>query len=111
MGRNRCLSTNSLEQGGRSSGAGAHPDHSDSSNDQISEKENPMKPQNWKTRSLLFLAALQAAMAWAAPGTISTTLSPISPVTLGSTFTITFTISGYTDATEIDGYNFHVAYP
>jgi len=70
-----------------------------------------MKFQNWKTRWLLCLAAIPAAGALAASGTISTTLSPAGTVPLGSTFTVTLSISGYPGLTEIDGYNFRVTYP
>ena len=70
-----------------------------------------MKLQIWKTRLLLCLAAIPAAGALAAPGTINTALSPASPVGIGAIFTVTLSLSGYTDATEIDGYNFRVTYP
>lgn len=47
----------------------------------------------------------------AALGTISASASPAGPVALGSTFTISLSISGYTEATQIDAYQFNVAYP
>lgn len=50
-------------------------------------------------------------VASAAPGTIDTSFSSMSPVLIGETFTATFRISGYNDATEIDGFQFKVNYP
>ena len=44
----------------------------------------------------------------AAPGVI--TASGPSVVTNGEVFTVTLRISGYTDTTEIDGYNFRISY-
>jgi len=70
-----------------------------------------MKFPNWKTRSLLCLAVISATGAFAAPGTISTAISPAGPIAIGATFTVTLSIAGYTDPTEIDGYNFRVTYP
>lgn len=69
-----------------------------------------MNLRNWSTGLLLGLLSLPAANVFAAPGTISTALSPAGPIGVGDTFSVTLSISGYTDATEIDGYNFHVAF-
>jgi len=52
-----------------------------------------------------------AARTQAALGTISASASPASPVALGSTFTISLSISGYTEATQIDAYQFNITYP
>ena len=46
----------------------------------------------------------------AAPGIITTSISATGSLALGSFFSATFAISGYTDAVEIDGFNFKVNY-
>ena len=70
-----------------------------------------MNLKNWKIRSVVVLLAACTGTALAAPGTISTSLTPPGPVNLGSIFSVTLSLSGYTDATEIDGYNFRVTVP
>lgn len=67
-----------------------------------------MKTKTWTPLAMALVAAAGAVLA--APGTISTSLSPTGPILVGDPFTVTLSISGYTDATEIDGYNFHVAF-
>jgi hypothetical protein len=69
-----------------------------------------MNLKHWRIQISSVLLVAGAATAFGAAGTIGTALSPIGPVNLGDTFTVTLNLSGYTDATEIDGYNFHVAY-
>jgi hypothetical protein len=69
-----------------------------------------MNLRSWSTCLLLALFSWPVANVSAAPGTISTALSPAGPIGVGDTFSVTLSISGYTDANEIDGYNFHVAF-
>jgi hypothetical protein len=69
-----------------------------------------MNLKNCKVRSVVALLATCTGTALAAPGIITTSLSPLGPVSIGNVFSVTFSISGYTDPTEIDGYNFLVAY-
>jgi hypothetical protein len=53
----------------------------------------------------------QAPNAFGALGIITTTFLPPSPVTIGTTITVSANITGYTEVTEIDGYAFNVNYP
>ncbi|MFN0125207.1 MAG: hypothetical protein ACKV19_00795 [Verrucomicrobiales bacterium] len=57
-----------------------------------------------------FFLSLVASAGTAFGGTISTTISPAGSIPLGSTFTVTFNMSGYTGTDEIDGYNFRGSY-
>jgi|GEM_PF-3716164 len=54
---------------------------------------------------------ISAARSDAALGLISTVAVPPGPMTVGTTFTVSLSISGYTEVTEIDGYQFQIAYP
>ena len=56
------------------------------------------------------LTALAANTLWAAPGTITTSVSASGPINVGDQIFVTNRISGYTDPTEIDGFNFLVTY-
>lgn len=69
-----------------------------------------MNLKTWKIRSVLALLVAFTGTAWAASGTISTSLSPVGPVNIGNVFSVTFSVSGYTDPAEIDGYNFLVTF-
>jgi hypothetical protein len=53
----------------------------------------------------------QTPDAFGALGIISATFTPVSPVTIGTTVTVTASLAGYSEATEVDGYNFTVTYP
>ena len=55
---------------------------------------------------LLGTAASQAAL-----GTITAVASPPGPVAVNDLFTITLSISGYTDPKQIDAYQFQISYP
>lgn len=63
------------------------------------------------TSQLLPLLIFGASAAIASAATITTSVSPVGPVTIGSTLTVSFDISAYTDPDEIDGYEFKVTYP
>lgn len=52
-----------------------------------------------------------ARLSHAALGTITTVASPPGPLNVNDFFTVSLTIAGYTEATEIDGYQFKVTYP
>jgi hypothetical protein len=68
-----------------------------------------MKTSILTAASAVFI--LGAARSDAALGLISAVDVPSSPFTVGQTFTISLSISGYTEATEIDAYAFQVTYP
>ena len=53
----------------------------------------------------------QAPNASGVLGIITSTFLPPSPVTIGTTVTVSVNLAGYTEATEIDGYSFNVNYP
>jgi len=67
-----------------------------------------MSALKWQVGSALL--ALATGILSAAPGTITTTLNPPGPIQVGDQFTVTMAIANYTDAVEIDGFNFTVAY-
>jgi len=69
-----------------------------------------MQPKFWKFGLALVAIAALATPAPAAPGTITATASPLGPILVDTTFTVTMRLSGYTDATEIDGFQFNVLY-
>jgi len=66
-----------------------------------------MRALKWEVGSALL--ALATSTLLAAPGTITTTLTH-RPIQVGDQFTVTMRIMNYTDATEIDGFNFTVSY-
>ena len=51
-----------------------------------------------------------ASTAFAAPGTISLSVTPSGSISICDTVTVTVAITGYTDADEVDGYNFRILY-
>lgn len=76
--------------------------------------EPPSQTPAMKSARFTAICAVLLAGAARSPavlGTITASASPAGPVTLGSTFTISLSISGYTEATQIDAYQFNVAYP
>ena len=60
---------------------------------------------------LHFLLATLAFAPMALAATIVTSFSPAGPVTVGATFTVTLSMTSYTGADEIDGFNLKVTYP
>ncbi len=52
-----------------------------------------------------------APPAGAALGTIAVSISPSGPLAISDTFTVSLSISGYTETTEIDAYQFVITYP
>ena len=73
-------------------------------------KGNKMRALKWQIGSALFALATSTLLAGPGPGTIFTTLTPPGPILVGDQFTVTMRIMNYTDATEIDGFNFTVSY-
>jgi hypothetical protein len=65
---------------------------------------------NFKTYLVVLLVGLALVHAKGAPGTISLSVNPSGCIAIGEVVTVTARISGYTDTTEIDGFNFEVSY-
>jgi hypothetical protein len=59
----------------------------------------------------LALAVLLGSAPALLAAAITTSVSPAGPFTVGQTFTVTFSISGYAGPDEIDGYEFKITYP
>jgi hypothetical protein len=58
--------------------------------------------------ALALVAAMSPALFAAA---ITASVSPVGPITVGATFTVTLSMASYTGSDEIDGFEFKVTYP
>ena len=62
-------------------------------------------------RRLLCLAIAASLPSAVFAAAITTAVSPVGPISVGATFTVTLSMSGYSGIDEIDGYEFKITYP